>query len=64
MQLLTSQVRNQKSKNKKNKVMLPNDPEIMNMKKRAKEGIPLEKETLEKLQHLAKKFNISLELLN
>ena len=64
MQLLTSQVRNQKSKNKKNKVMLPNDPEITNMKKRTKEGIPLEKETLEKLQHLAKKFSISLELLN
>ena len=64
MQILTSQVRKQKSRTKKKLVMMPNDPEIKNMKKRIKDGIPLDADTMEKLSHLSKKFNINLNTLN
>jgi len=63
MQVLTSQVRKQKTKSKNKKVMMPNDPEIINLKNRMKAGIPLEVETLDKLKNLSKKFNVKLNLL-
>ena len=64
MQELTSQVRRQKAKIKKNKVMMPNDPEILNMKIRVKNGIPLDNNTLREMKALSKKFNISIKILN
>ena len=64
MQDLTSQVRRQKAKIKKNKVMMPNDPEILNMKARVKRGIPLDNNTFKEMKALSKKFSIDLKLLN
>ena len=62
MQSLTSKVRRQKSRSKANKVMMPNDPEIISSKIRRLKGIPLDKETLKKLKNLSRNFNIPLNL--
>tara|TARA_B100001123_G_scaffold180459_1_gene206736 strand:- start:1991 stop:3040 length:1050 start_codon:yes stop_codon:yes gene_type:complete len=64
MQNMTSQVRKQKPRMKKNKVMMPNDPEILNVKKRKKAGIPLDVDTAKKLKILSNKFKINLKFLN
>ena len=62
MQMMTTEVRSQKAKSKKNKVMLPNDPEIKESKIRIKKGIPLDADTLGKLINLSKKFKVPLKL--
>ena len=64
MQKLTSQVRSQKPRIKKNKVMMPNDPEIHSAKTRSKNGIPLDSETFLQLKKLSKKFNVQLNCIN
>ncbi len=64
MQNLTSQVRKQKSRTRKNKVMLPNDPEISNVKVRIKKGIPLDNETSTNMKKLSQKFEVNLKFLN
>ena len=63
MQKITNEVRSQKSRNNKG-VLMPNDPEIFNLKKRIKEGIPLNKQVFDDLKYLSNKFNIKLDLLN
>lgn len=62
MQKLTSEVRRQKPKIKKNKVMLPNDPEIIEKRNRIAKGIPLDDETLKKLKMLSHKFQVDLKI--
>ena len=64
MQILTSQVRRQKPRTKKNKVMMPNDPEIFNAKIRRNSGIPLDNDTIIKMKKLSKRFNVRLKFLN
>lgn len=64
MQNLTFQVRKQESRTKKNKVMMPNDPEIIEKKIRLKKGVPLDKETLKSFRELSKKFKVNLKFLN
>ena len=64
MQILTFQVRNQKSRTRKSKVMMSNDPEIQNAKIRRKKGIPLDNETLMQMKNLSQKYNINLRFLN
>ena len=64
MQTLTSQVRKQKSRTKKNKVMMPNDPEIIEQKIRLKKGVPLDVETQKSFRELSKKFKVKLKFLN
>ena len=43
---------------------MPNDPEILNVKKRKKAGIPLDVDTAKKLKILSNKFKINLKFLN
>ena len=64
MQILTFQVRNQKPRTRKSKVMMPNDPEIQNAKIRRKKGIPLDNETLMQMKNLSQKYNVNLRFLN
>ena len=64
MQILTFQVRNQKPRTRKSKVMMPNDPEIQNAKIRGKKGIPLDNETLIQMKKLSQKYNVNLRFLN
>ena len=64
MQNLTLQVRKQKSRTKKNKVMMPNDPEIFETKIRLKKGIPIDNETLIKFKELSQRFKINLKFIN
>jgi len=64
MQTLTSQVRKQKSRTKKDKVMMPNDPEIIEQKIRLKKGVPLDAETQKNFRELSKKFKVNLKFLN
>lgn len=64
MQVLSSQVRKQKPKSRKNKVMMPNDPEILNSRNRLKYGIPIDNNTFKEMNALSKKFNINLKFLN
>ena len=44
--------------------MLPNDPEINELKKRLKNGIPLEEETFKDLKKLSNEFNVKLQLIS
>ena len=63
MQLMTNQIRKEPSiKNKK--VLCPNDPEIINEKKRTKYGIPLEKNLYKKILNLSERFNLKLKTIN
>ena len=63
MQLMTNQIRKEPSiKNKK--VLCPNDPEIINEKKRRKYGIPIEKNLYKKILNLSEKFNLKLKTIN
>ena len=62
MQKLTQQVRNQKPRLKKNKVMMPNDPEILQMKIRKKRGIPLDNEVYKTLINLSKRFSVKIKI--
>jgi ureidoglycolate dehydrogenase (NAD+) len=64
MQILSNQVRKQKPKSNKNKVMMPNDPEILSSKSRLKYGIPVDDNTFKDMIALSKKFNINLKFLN
>jgi LDH2 family malate/lactate/ureidoglycolate dehydrogenase len=63
MQLMTNQIRKEPSiKNKK--VLCPNDPEIINEKKRRKYGIPIEKNLYKKILNLSESFNLKLKIIN
>ena len=62
MDKFSKMVRSQKSRNKKDKVMLPNDVEIQESKKRLKYGIPLDKNTLNELKILSNNYNVKLNL--
>ena len=62
MQQLTSKVRNQKSQ-KNTKVMMPNDPEIIESKNRISKGIPLNQKTFSDLIRLSKKFKLKFKYL-
>ena len=53
LQRLTDRIRNQKPKIKKNKVLMPNDPEIFIEDERKKKGIPLSKELFSEFKHLS-----------
>ena len=64
MQTLTLQIRKQKPSSKKNKVMMPDDPEILEKKIRIKKGIPLDSEVLNSFIELSKKFQVNLKLLD
>ena len=64
MQKLTFQIRKQEPRTKKNKVMMPNDPEIHCAKIRSKNGIPLDNETFLQLKKLSQKFNVQLNCIN
>ena len=46
---------------KSSKILMPNDPENINTKKRLKNGIPLDKEVYSSLKLLSSKFNINLK---
>ena len=62
MDKFSKMVRSQKSRNNKNRVMLPNDVEIKESKKRLKDGIPLNRDTLNDLKILSNKYNVKLNL--
>ncbi len=62
MQQLTRQVRKQKPRLRKNKVMMPNDPEILQMKIRKKKGIPLDNEVYKTLINLSRKFSVKIKI--
>ena len=62
MDKFSKMVRSQKSRNKKDRVMLPNDVEIQESKKRLKYGIPLDKNTLNELKILSNNYNVKLNL--
>ncbi len=62
MQLLTNSVRKEPKLNKKESVMLPNDPEIKKLKLRLKDGIPLSDELFTNLKNISLKYNIKLDL--
>ncbi|MDC3132055.1 Ldh family oxidoreductase [Pelagibacteraceae bacterium] len=60
LQEMTDRIRKQKPLSKKNKVFLPNDPEIINSKKRLKDGIPITDELYEFFLEKSKKHNIKI----
>jgi len=60
MQELTDEIRNEPPQ-KNEKIMVPNDPEILCEKERRKNGIPLDDETFLSLKELSNKFNIELK---
>jgi len=62
MNEFSTMVRSQKPRRRKNKVMLPNDVEILESKKRLKKGIPLNIETYNELKILSNKYNVKLNL--
>jgi ureidoglycolate dehydrogenase (NAD+) len=62
MKLYSNMIRSQKSKTK-NKVMMPNDPEIQNSKTRLKNGIPLSKEMYTALIKISKKTGVNLKIV-
>ena len=53
-----------KPKTNKKSVLMPNDPEILNLKNRLKYGIPIDDNTFKDMNALSKKFNINLKFLN
>lgn len=62
MKLYSKMIRSQKQKNK-NKVMMPNDPEIQNSKTRLKNGIPLNLETYSELVKISKNTGVNLKII-
>lgn len=60
MKYMSDEIRNLKNLKGK-KVQLPNDPEIENMKKRKKNGIPLEINIYKDLVFLSKKYSVNLK---
>ena len=59
MSQLSKEVRKEPKKSKKSSVMLPNDKEILIMKKQIKKGIKINLETYKELKKLSKKFNLN-----
>ena len=59
---MSDRIRKLKPKNKKNKVMVPNDPEIIVSEKRLKKGIPITDNLYSEFQKIAKslKFNFNI----
>jgi LDH2 family malate/lactate/ureidoglycolate dehydrogenase len=62
MQQMTDEVRSEPSIPDE-VVMLPGDKEIINSKKRLKEGIPLDNATITSFQSLSNKYSIELKLI-
>ncbi len=62
MQNLSDEVRNEPG-NKKNNILMPNDPEIKNSIDRIKNGIPIEDDLLSEFRTLIKKFNLDSQLI-
>lgn len=62
LQSMSDRIRKLKPKNKKNKVMVPNDPEIIVSEKRLKKGIPITDNLYSEFQKIAKslKFNFNI----
>jgi LDH2 family malate/lactate/ureidoglycolate dehydrogenase len=63
MQSMTNEVRNEPSVPGQ-KVLLPGDKEIIEAKKRLRDGIPIDKVTAAKFIELSEKYDISLDFIN
>ena len=61
MKIFSNQIRNQPSKSKKG-VLMPNDIEIRNAKKRKKDGIPITNNTYKNLIKLSSSYNVNLKI--
>ena len=58
---MSNDVKNSISKKKNTRVLLPNDPEIMIMKKRNKTGIPIEESLINEINSLITKNNLEIK---
>ncbi len=58
LQKLAEEIRREPKLDENSENMIPGDPEKKMMKKRLEEGIPINKDELEKLNAIAKKFGI------
>ena len=55
---LSKEIRKEPKKDKKSKVILPNDKEIITMKRQIKKGVKINLETYRELKKLSEKFNL------
>jgi LDH2 family malate/lactate/ureidoglycolate dehydrogenase len=55
---LSKEIRKEPKKNKKSKVILPNDKEILIMKRQIKKGVKINLENYRELKKLSEKFNL------
>ena len=55
---LSKEIRKEPTRNKKSKVILPNDKEILIMKRQIKKGVKINLETYRELKKLSEKFNL------
>ena len=61
LQEMTNRVRKLTPKNKKNVVMMPNDPEILTSKKRSKNGIPISEALYKEFIEISKNLKIKID---
>ena len=62
LQSMSDRIRKLKPKNKKNKVMTPNDPEIILSEKRLKKGIPVTENLYTEFKNIAKSLKINFNI--